>query len=262
MSKDLKWIEAIEKVLEEEKKPLHYTDIANLITEKGYREIPGATPANTVNVCLSGDIKENATNSKFVKVQMGTFTLKKYLDQINDEEEIQEEEKSKKIYKSIVQSFGISWNRNQVLWKNSPDLFGVQTLGATPVNFNKQIGVYLLHDVREIIYVGQAINQTISERLFQHTKNRLSGRWNRFSWFGLYSVAEDGKLNIINETNRTISIENIGDALEAILIESIEPRQNRKTGNKFYALEYNQGEDLEIQKKKNQELLEDLKAKL
>lgn len=55
------------------------------------------------------------------------------------------------------------------MWKVAPDLLGVQTIGATPVNFDKQIGVYLLHDGREVMYIGQAITQTIGERLFQHT---------------------------------------------------------------------------------------------
>jgi len=35
---DLKWKDAIEKVLNEEKKQLHYTEIAELIAERGYRK--------------------------------------------------------------------------------------------------------------------------------------------------------------------------------------------------------------------------------
>ena len=35
---DLKWKEAIKKVLEEEKKSLHYTAIAELIAKRGYRK--------------------------------------------------------------------------------------------------------------------------------------------------------------------------------------------------------------------------------
>lgn len=261
MSKDIKWIEAIERVLEDEKKPLHYADIADLIVEKGYRNSVGATPASSVNVYLSSDIKESGDNSKFVKVQMGTFVLKKYLDQMQVEEDIQSEKTDRK-YTNIIQSYGISWNRDKVLWKTSPDLLGTQTYGADPVNHSKQIGIYLLHDAREIIYVGQAIFQTIGERLFQHTKDRLNGRWDRFSWFGLYSVNDTGKLNIYEEINRTISIENIGNTLESILIESIEPRQNRKSGNKLTGMEFNQVEDPEIERKRALKVLEDLRGKI
>ncbi len=263
---DMKWIKAIEKVLEEEKKPLHYSDIADRIVEKGYRKSVGATPASSVNSYLSTDIKDNESSSIFVKVQLGTFTLKKYLDQVEDdassESEVDQVGIGIKEVKEVIQSFGISWNRDQVLWKTAPDLYGVQTFGATPVNFAKQIGVYLLFDGREIIYVGQAIGQTIGERLYQHTKDRISGRWDRFSWFGFYGVNETGKLQITSEKNRSISIRNLGDTLEAILIESIEPRQNRKSGNKFSGIEYNQHEDPEIAKKKAQLLLNELGRKL
>ena len=44
--------------------------------------------------------------------------------------------------------------------KNNPDLFGVQQLGASKVNFKEEIGMYLLHDSRETIYVGQATVRT------------------------------------------------------------------------------------------------------
>ena len=39
-------------------------------------------------------------------------------------------------------------------------------------------------------------------------------------------------------------------ALEAILIEALEPRQNRKRGDDLAAVEYLQKVDLEIEKKK------------
>lgn len=39
-------------------------------------------------------------------------------------------------------------------------------------------------------------------------------------------------------------------ALEAILIEALEPRQNRKRGDDLAAVEYLQQEDLEIKKQK------------
>jgi hypothetical protein len=45
-------------------------------------------------------------------------------------------------------------------------------------------------------------------------------------------------------------------ALEAILIEALEPRQNRKRGDDLSAVEYIQLEDPSIQKKKVKESLE------
>ena len=44
--------------------------------------------------------------------------------------------------------------------------------------------------------------------------------------------------------------------LEAILIETLEPRQNRKRGDDLSAVEYIQKEDSEIQKKKVKQTME------
>ena len=45
-------------------------------------------------------------------------------------------------------------------------------------------------------------------------------------------------------------------AVEAILIEALEPRQNRKRGDDLSAVEYIQKEDPEIQKKKVKQSVE------
>jgi len=46
--------------------------------------------------------------------------------------------------------------------------------------------------------------------------------------------------------------------LEAILIENVEPRQNRKQGNTLSGMEYLQQESAEIKKKKKEELIREL----
>ncbi|MBU4485737.1 MAG: hypothetical protein KKD38_02300 [Candidatus Delongbacteria bacterium] len=50
--------------------------------------------------------------------------------------------------------------------------------------------------------------------------------------------------------------------MEAILIESLEPRQNRKQGNLFFGLEYLQQESPEIKKKMKQQLIKELTDRL
>lgn len=252
--KELQWIEAIEKVIEDEGRPLHYSDIAEMIVEKGYRSSVGARPSMTIQVMLCNHFKSNK-DSTIVKVESGTYTLKKFL---NKYDEISGYEKES----YIIQSFGIQWSRNLVHWKNNPDIYGTQSTGALPVNFAKQIGVYCLIDGRETIYVGQAFSQSIGERLFQHTKDRFSGRWDRFSWFGLYTVDENGDLEINQENSRSISLENMCHTLEAILIEGMEPRQNRKSGNKLSGIEYNQHQDPVIERKHFMKMLDEIKEKL
>ena len=264
---ELKWKEAIEKVLEEEKNALHYTVIAELIAEKGYRKSFGATPQDTVSATMTIDINTNKENSIFAKVDRGYYILRKFLDDgtqlLTEELEAKNKTKQKTISEKlkIINSFGIYWNRDLVHWKTTPDLLGIQQIGAKEVNFKDQIGVYLLHDSRETIYVGQAIEQFLGQRLKNHTSDRLSGRWDRFSWFGFYPVSDTGKLH--NNLNfDDITAQNFGDILEAILIESIEPRQNRKQGNLFYGIEYLQQEAPEIIKKKKEQWFRELAAKL
>ena len=113
---------------------------------------------------------------------------------------------------------------------------GQQQEGADPVNFADQHGVYLLHDGREVIYVGRTTEKRLSVRLSEHTRDRLNGRWDRFSWFGLLQVTEAGILAPGNGI--APSQEDLIVTLEALLIEGLEPRQNRKRGDAFRAVEY------------------------
>ena len=265
---DLKWKDAIEKVLEEEKKTLHYTEIAELIAERGYRRSLGATPQDTVSAVLSVDIKNNPDQSPFLKVDKGLFILKRYMDnQVAVPNELEKYHAgSTSIDEAppgyhLINSFGIYWRREKVLWRSNPQLLGVQQTGATEVDFTQQIGIYLLHDSREAIYVGQAIGQTLGERLRQHTNDRLNGRWDRFSWFGFYPVKDNGNLEL--ELNHgAINLKMLGDVLEAVLIESLEPRQNRKQGNLFTGLEFLQREAPELSKKRKEQIIKEMMERL
>jgi hypothetical protein len=260
--KDMKWLDAIKKVLEEEKKALQYTDIAELISEKGYRNSVGATPANTVNGYINKNLKENKEKSVFAKVGMGEYILRKFVekqDGPNMGESLDEESVERKL---IIEALGVYWGRSQVLWKTTPDIYGVQQMGANPVNFSQQVGIYLLHDGRETIYVGQAIEQPIGKRLYQHTLDRFSGRWDRFSWYGFYGVSDNGTLDTSKTGIKDLSLSDIANTLEGILIESMEPRQNRKKGNTFSGIEYLQFADPEIKRKRAQQILSELSEKI
>jgi len=264
---ELKWKEAIVKVFEDEKKALHYTEIAELIAERGYRKSLGATPQDTVSANMSTDINTNKEKSIFAKVDKGIYILRKFLDDRSQlltedvEKQIEPIEKTAKEKFKIINAFGIYWDRYLVHWKTTPDLLGIQQIGATEVNFKDQRGIYLLYDSREIIYVGQAIEQTLGQRLKQHISDRLSGRWNRFSWFGFYSVNDKGHL-LDRRKFENLDIQVLSDTLEAILIESVEPRQNRKQGNTLFGMEYLQQESSEIKKKKTEDLIRELTDKL
>ena len=153
----------------------------------------------------------------------------------------------------IITSFGMFWRRNAIEWSAAPNLFGMQQIGATPVDFANQRGIYLLYDNREVIYVGRTTDRALGRRLYEHTKDRLATRWDRFSWFGLLPVSDKGYLGQLPETHDATKFI---PALEAILIEALEPRQNRKRGDDLAAVEYIQHEDPEIVRRRNRAALD------
>jgi hypothetical protein len=76
MPADLTWRKAIDKVLGESTKPLHYNEITERIISDGLRKNLGATPAATVNALLAASIKHDGTTSSYVRVSKGIFALK------------------------------------------------------------------------------------------------------------------------------------------------------------------------------------------
>lgn len=258
MAKELTWRAAIDKVLGAATTSLHYKDIADKIIADGLRTSLGATPAATVNAQISSSIKRDGASSPYIRVAKGMFALAKSTEaavtpsKVKLTPSVEESEETEEQY-DIVSSFGMFWRREAVQWVATPKLLGMQQLGATPVDFNKQLGIYLLYDGREVIYIGRTTDRPLGRRLFEHTLDRLAARWDRFSWFGLLPVSESGQLG---ELPATFEAAKMIPALEAILIEALEPRQNRKRGDDLSAVEFIQREDPEIQKKRVKASLE------
>lgn len=254
MPPDMTWEDAIQRVLSEADGALHYADIAERITSSSLRHNIGATPASTVASCLSTSLREGE-KSPYLRVGRGEYTLKKLADERNaqvaaDTKGVQQEEGA-----GALRAFGMFWRRDSILWTGrQPQLLGRQGVGATNVNFAGQIGVYLLHDVARVIYVGRAYD-TLFARLKAHTTDRLGGRWDRFSWFGLQSVGNDGNLST-TEVPWSQSV--VVETMEALLIESLEPPLNRRRGDNFSAAEYLQAPDPQIEKEKKKAILDEM----
>lgn len=259
---ELGWFEAIVKVLKGAKEPLHYTQVAEEVAQQGLRSNLGATPASSVAAYLSTSIKDEGDKSPFERVSRGVYRLRGHeprdatgaplsvavaVDQEEDEPET-----------GLINAFGMYWFRERVLWEK-PRLLGQQQLGSSSVDFSEQRGVYLLHDRREVVYVGRTTDQTMCQRLRQHTADRLCGRWDRFSWFGILPVKPDGKLAA--GPNETFNIENLIATMEALLIEGLEPPQNRKRGDGFSAVEFLQVADPEIDARHRQAIMLELLKK-
>jgi len=108
-------------------------------------------------------------------------------------------------------------------WTSNPKILGMQQIGAQAVDFCKQIGIYLLHEGREVIYVGRATGSALRKAAIRAYARPLSSRWDRFSWFGVLPVSDDGKLGTLQDTFESSKLL---PALEAILVEALESRQN------------------------------------
>jgi len=252
MSKELTWHKAIEKVLQSSSEPLRVSEITEQIIADELRINLGATPARTVGAQITTSIKNKGDKSPYIRIAKGIFTLKNSLN-INDAVEVKND---KKIIKQIdednndiISSFGMFWRRKEIAWNSQSKILGMQGIGADTIDFSKQIGIYLLYSGKEIIYVGRSIDRPISRRLYEHTIDRLSARWDTFSWFGLLPFTDEGE---IQELPKNYNSNVIIPLLESILIEALEPRQNRKRGDNFSDIEYLQKTDPLIEKKRIQ----------
>ena len=260
MPKELTWRKAIEKVLSEASGAIHYKDLTERIIQDGLRSSLGATPAATVSAHLTTAIKEEGVACPFQKIGRGLYIWKAKagITQLPPPQQGESEEEEEEQY-DIITSFGMFWRRDSIDWMSTPKILGMQQIGAEAVDFHKQTGIYLLYDGREVIYVGRATDRPLGRRLYEHTLDRFSSRWDRFSWFGLLPISETGSLGNMPESYEAIKII---PAVEAIMIEALEPRQNRKRGDDLSAVEYIQLEDPEIQRKKVKQTMEAALSKL
>jgi hypothetical protein len=153
------------------------------------------------------------------------------------------------------------WDRSKILWEAQPRILGQQQAGSTEVNFCEEKGVYLLHDSQGVVYVGRVSDQNLGRRLYQLTVDRLTGRWTRFSWFGVYPVEQNGMLKTTVDFSR-VDINVVIATMEAVLIEGLEPRQNRKRGDDFQAVEFLQFEDPQLQLARKLAIVQELTAGL
>ena len=248
--------DAVRRVLRETAEPLHYREIADIIAAERYRESMGATPDKTVAAALSAmrrngeDYSLPGRRGFYVSAPLGadqSASASPDDDDPTDDSQVR------------IQAYGLYWERDKVEWdanRGQVELLGRQNRAADPVDFADQQGVYLLHQMQTVTYVGRtaAAQNGLFGRLRDHVRNpRRSGRWDRFSWFGLRPVNEDGTLGGIPQALTTDLLITI---LEAVLIETYLPSFNDKSGDLMGEL-YEQVIDPDIAKERAAELLRD-----
>jgi len=270
----MSWREAIERVLNEEGRAMHYSEISELILAKGYYKTEGATPDATVNAQITSSIKHEGEKSPFLKVSRGTFTVRTPASKSvvpamptvalppatpKVLREAQTSTVEAEPDESVIRCLGMYWQRDLVVWKNDPRVFGKQQALSKPVDFRSQRGIYILYDHHTVVYVGRSVDRPLGRRLYEHTIDRLGSRWNRFSWFGLLNVTDEGKLV---EAPIKVTLPSLIATLEALLIEALEPPQNRKRGDDFSVMEYIQDIDPEIKERELQNTLRAIEQRL
>jgi HB1, ASXL, restriction endonuclease HTH domain len=252
------WRAAIVKVLTEAQMPMRSAEISELILSRSYYRTDGATPVATVHAQIASSIKHDAERSPFIRVGKGLFAVRPA--PLNTEAETTgNDAENEESSGSIIHSFGMYWQRDLVVWRSDVKIFGKQQALSKPVDFGKQRGIYILYDHHTVVYVGRTIDRSIGKRLHEHTVDRLGSRWNRFSWFGLLDVTQEGSLR---ETPLNANLDNLVAIIESLLIEVLEPPQNRKRGDDFSAIEYIQDVDPELRERKIKETLRTIEEKM
>ena len=238
--------EAICTVLREASEPLRYQDIANIIASEGLFQFEGATSDRSVASELSRMIRDG---KPIDRLGGGHYACRR-LRPIHEEDDADDASLT-------IAAYGLHWEREKVAWNTARQdvrLLGRQNQAAAQVNFADQQGVYLLHHMRTVTYVGRtsAENNGLFGRLKSHTKNlRRSGRWDRFSWFGIRPVHDSGDLL---PAPPNLTADRLINIVEAVLIETYLPAFNDKSGDLMGAL-YEQVVDPEIARQRAQAIL-------
>lgn len=222
MWKTTSWPKAIQKVLEEAGRPLHPVDIADEIARRDLLKNRGTAPAAAVARTIITSMYKQGAKSPFVKVSPVDFALRSQKLKstwfvVGFEPGLKELELQRQST-GYLNAYGMFWERSDVKWAERPRLLGEQEAGTIKVDFCKQLGIYLLHDQQGVVYVGRTTHRNLGDRLLEHhARDRLRGRWTRFSWFGIYPVQDNGAL----EEDADLSHLNITDlivTMEAMLI--------------------------------------------
>lgn len=259
MTTTLTWEDAIRQVLTEAGEPMHYRDITADILERGLVATVGKTPSATVRNAIYRMIARDASTDRPPSIKWvapGIFGLSGAMDTetiarpIDEETVLVTEGATPNL---SVAAYGLHWERDKVDWANGR-ILGYDTDPKQPIDFASQQGVYLLHNWQSTVYVGMttAEENGLSQRLrYHHRRADWSGKWERFSWFGVRQVDEDGNMvdGPDNATRNTVVA-----LMETLLIEVLGPALNKNQGD-YRGNLYRQVIDPNIAREQAQEIL-------
>jgi hypothetical protein len=135
----------------------------------------------------------------------------------------------------LIAAYGEWWDPHEVEWGsagpgNKGRLLGFEKGKREPViDVWEQVGIYVLFQDWSVVYVGKTGAQPLGRRLKQHRVDDVAGRWDRFSWFGVRPINNDGSLRSTKAlSTRQLSGDDVIDTLEGALIRVTAPALNYK----------------------------------
>jgi hypothetical protein len=131
------------------------------------------------------------------------------------------------VHSHLIKACGEFWNPEYVKWESPWELLGTREPNGANINMYGERGVYILYQDRLPVYVGKADKTCLGDRLAQHRIDwRKVGRWDSFSWFGVFGLKQDNPLPLPKEIK--LSPSELIAGLEALLIAVIDPGLNSK----------------------------------
>lgn len=260
MTTELTWEQAVLQILREATEPMYYGEIAEEILRQGLKTTTGKTPNDTVAGTISRMRSRGEWN--IVKTKPGFFQIGQSAETSSDDT-ADEFDATDALQNLAVAAYGLHWERDKVDWKTNQLLGYDAAYGAIGpnsedvINFADQQGVYLLHGWQSVVYVGKTTAREggLLQRLrYHHTRQAWSGKWERFSWFGIRRVTEEG--NIIDGPD-SASKEVVSSLMESVLIEALRPSFNQQQGS-YMGTMYRQAIDPNIARRQAQDLLRPL----
>ena len=229
MVTELTWDQAVLQILGEAAGPMSCGDIAEEILGRGLKSTVGKTPSDTVAGSISRMRSGGIAN--ITKTRPGFFQLapRTAPPQVDETDEL---DATDAVDKLAVAAYGLHWERDKVDWSTRRLLgYDIDPDPDQAINFADQQGVYLLHSWQSVVYVGKttARENGLFQRLQTHHRRQAwSGKWERFSWFGIRRVDENGEMA---DGPYSASREVVSALMEAVLIETLRPSFNQQQGN-------------------------------
>ena len=232
MATEITWEQAVLQILGGAAEPMYCGDIADEILRRGLKTTVGKTPNFTVAGVIS---RLRAGGMDIVKTQPGVFYLRREQAPLPDvpvaeaDDELDVTDAPQNL---AVAAYGLHWERDKVDWTSRRLLgYDIDPAPDQAIDFANQQGVYLLHSWQSVVYVGKtsAKESGLFQRLHNHHNRQVwSGKWERFSWFGLRRVDEAGTM--VDSTD-SASKEVVTALMEGVLIETLRPSFNNQRGN-------------------------------